>query len=81
MVSALSPSSMPMRNRNGPAIVVIPLGLSILAPEFAWARRDQLSPRERAYLTALAGYRLRLTRPPGTRVEGRGLLASEWGTS
>jgi uncharacterized protein (TIGR02611 family) len=31
----------------GPAIVVIPLGLAILATEFVWARRLQKKPERR----------------------------------
>lgn len=34
----------------GPAVVVIPLGLAILAVEFAWARRWLVRMREKAQL-------------------------------
>ena len=51
----------------GPAILVVPLGLSILGIEFAWAR--QWLVRMRASLDAAKG-RIGTRRPPGNKVDG-----------
>ena len=56
----------------GPALLVIPLGLAILAVEFAWARhwlkqlKANLSPEQlNGYLNKARGLGVRDRKPPG----------------